>query len=90
MLKSTNKEIKYIMNSHLRHCLIELLLTILQTSFIGRWNHSLPYDPDCKYKVKVQIALEDYCGTGMSESSDEVEYGNVMLLISYYIALLLQ
>lgn len=59
-------------------------------SIQGLVNYSLPYDQDCKYIARVQIALKDYCGTGESESSGDMEYGenhdpNVPVLLAVII-----
>ncbi|XP_057188764.1 interleukin-13 receptor subunit alpha-1 isoform X2 [Triplophysa rosa] len=59
-------------------------------SIRGNNDYSLSYDHVCKYTAKVQIVLKDYCGTGQSELSDEVEYGvnrdpNVPVLLAVII-----
>ncbi|XP_051506005.1 interleukin-13 receptor subunit alpha-1-like [Myxocyprinus asiaticus] len=40
----------------------------------GTENHTIEYDPACKYRARVQNILKN-CGEGQSELSDEVEYG---------------
>ncbi|XP_051997674.1 interleukin-13 receptor subunit alpha-1 [Xyrauchen texanus] len=40
----------------------------------GIKNHTIEYDPACKYRARVQTILIN-CGEGQSEPSDEVEYG---------------
>ncbi|XP_056598538.1 interleukin-13 receptor subunit alpha-1 isoform X2 [Triplophysa dalaica] len=45
-------------------------------SIRGGKEYPLSYDHMCKYTAKVQILFKGHCGTGESELSDEVDYGD--------------
>ncbi|XP_056115260.1 interleukin-13 receptor subunit alpha-1 [Rhinichthys klamathensis goyatoka] len=42
---------------------------------IGKMNNQVDYDAACRYKASVQVLFSNDCGSGESDPSDEVEYG---------------
>ncbi|XP_039545896.1 interleukin-13 receptor subunit alpha-1 isoform X2 [Pimephales promelas] len=41
----------------------------------NKMTHQVQYNPACKYKARVQVLFSNGCGSGESDPSDEVEYG---------------